>query len=531
MKNRYLPILFAVGLLFQFNYGISQTISWQKTFGGEHGDYLNAVAQTKDGGLILGGRSSSDISGNKTEKTNGKQDIWVVKNDKSGTIQWQKSIGGTGGDFLNSIAQTTDGGYVLGGYSNSEASGSKTAISLGCMDFWVIKLDPKGNVEWQKSYGGTGADAVSKVIQTNDGGYLVGGNSRSYKTISGNKRAFGGWDYYIIKLNATGTILWEKTIGGAEDDRLSDILQTEDGGYVLAGYSNSDISENKTENTNGNFDYWIVKLNNSGSIIWQKTIGGTGDDRLVSIKQTQDGGYVLAGNSTSSMSGDKNDASFGKNDFWILKTNNIGNIVWQTTLGAYSNDVLADVCQTLDGGYMLGGFSDSESGPLKTQDSKGKNDYWIIKIKPDGTVAWEKTIGGEDDDRLTSIIQTNDDGIICAGYSKSNISGDKDQDSFGIWDYWLVKLDGVLDLPEYQFEENIVLYPNPADTDLVIANYSNSSLIRVEIFDINRKLISKIDLRSMAVEKTIDVSTFPAGVYIVEIIGERNNIQKKFIKE
>jgi hypothetical protein len=532
MKNNYFNfVFFLIILFFPLPSVLSQNISWQKTYGGLDGDYLTAIDKTGDGGFILGGRSSSEISGNKTEASNGKQDIWVVKNDASGNIQWQTVIGGSGGDFLNSISQTTDGGYILGGYSNSSASGSKTENQIGCMDFWVIKLAENGVVIWQKTFGGSSADAISKVIQTQDGGYLVGGSSKSNSYGLKTENSYGGWDYYILKLDNHGEILWQKTIGGEADDKLSDLSQTHDGGYILGGYSNSTISGLKTENSQGNFDYWILKINNRGNIEWQQTIGGDADDRLVSVMQTQEGGYVLAGNSTSNASGNKTKELLGRNDFWVLKLNDVGNIVWQNVLGGLEKDGLTSVCQTTDAGYILGGYTSSDKSESKTEDSYGSNDYWIVKMKPNGTLDWQKTMGGTDEDRLTAVIQTQNEGVLCAGYSRSLTSGNKTVSTNGLWDYWVVKLDNLLNGTNNElYADNIVLYPSPTATNLTIANYSDSSLKTAYIFDSNRKLMKKIDLSEMGIEKTIDVATFAVGVYIVEITGNRNSVVKRFIK-
>jgi len=237
-----------------------------------------------------------------------------VKLDSTGNIQWQNTIGGSGYDQLYSIQQTSDGGYILGGYSNSGISGDKTESSQGDYDYWVVKLDAIGNIQWQTTIGGNDADWLYSVQQTTDGGYILGGYSLS--DISGDKTegTQGGNDYWVVKLDASGNIQWQNTIGGNNDDNLSSIQQTTDGGYILGGYSYSDISGDKTENSQGSDDYWVVKLNASGNIQWQNTIGGSGYDQLYSIQQTSDGGYILGGYSESNISGDKTENSQGFDD-------------------------------------------------------------------------------------------------------------------------------------------------------------------------------------------------------------------------
>lgn len=181
-------------------------------------------------------------------------------------IKWQNTIGGNGHDDLWSSQQTSDGGYILGGASYSTLSGDKTEDNLGIIDYWVVKLDSSGNIEWQNTIGGSDWDELFSVLQTSDGGYILGGESRS--NISGDKTANckGGNDYWLIKLDDTGNIQWQKTIGGSSEDDLFGVRQTPDHGYVLAGSSYSNISGDKTENSFGSTDYWIVKTDSIGSI-------------------------------------------------------------------------------------------------------------------------------------------------------------------------------------------------------------------------------------------------------------------------
>ena len=242
-----------------------------------------------------------------------------MKLNTSGVIQWQNTIGGSGSDDLYSIQQTNDEGYVLGGWSNSNISGEKTENSQGNYDYWVVKLDSLGVIQWQNTIGGSLSDFLSSIQQTSDRGYVLGGWSNS--NISGDKteNSQGFSDYWVVKLDSLGVIQWQNTIGGSANEALYSLQQTSDRGYVLGGWSQSDISGDKTENSQGGRDYWVVKLNNSGVIQWQKTIGGSDIDHLRSIQQTSDGGYVLGGWSSSNISGDKTDSSQGGNDYWVVK--------------------------------------------------------------------------------------------------------------------------------------------------------------------------------------------------------------------
>jgi len=421
----------------------AQEIIWQNTLGGNSSDDLSTVHQTTDGGYILGGSSGSPLSGDKTEDNIfSSVDFWIVKTDSIGNIQWQNTIGGSDSDELNSIQQTTDGGYIIGGTSTSNWSVDKAENSLGDFDYWVVKIDSNGIIKWQNTIGGSYFDKLTTVKQTIDGGYIVGGTSNS--GISGDKteNSLGIDDYWIVKLDSLGQIKWQKTIGGNSWDYVSDVVQTSDGGYILGGGSFSAISGVKTEGNFGIVDIWIVKTDSVGNIEWQNTIGGPDYDVLASIVPTTDGGYVLGACSASNVCSDKTENSLGDMDYWLVKLNSLGNIEWQNTIGGDSADYLSSIRPTFDGGYILGGYSNSNFSHDKTEFSQGSRDYWVVKTDSLGNVQWQNTIGGKGDDRLFNIEQTSSGDYIIGGYSYSNISLDKDEDCIGVRDYWILKITG-----------------------------------------------------------------------------------------
>ncbi|MBK8683194.1 MAG: T9SS type A sorting domain-containing protein [Chitinophagales bacterium] len=414
-------------------------IEWQNTIGGDDGDWIYSVIQTSDSGYLLGGSSWSNISGDKTVASKGFDDYWVIKLDNTGSIQWQKTIGGSEIDLLRSVIQSNDGGYLLGGYSKSGISGDKTEANLGIADYWVVKLDNLGNIQWQNSIGGSNDDNLISVIQTSEGGYLLGGTSKS--GISGDKTEGSlGDDYWVVKLDSSGNIQWQKTFGGSMVDYLYSVNQTSDGGFFLAGYSTSDISGDKTEPNSGG-DYWVLKLDSIGNIEWQNTIGGSNLDVLYSATLTSDGGYFLGGYSNSNISGDKSEDGLGSYDYWVVKLDSSGNIQWQNTIGGSDVDWLYSVIQTSEGGYLLGGESRSGISGDKTEPAHYV-DYWVVKLDSLGNIQWENTIGGGGvgTDVLNSVIQTSDGGYFLGGYSSSKNSIDKTEPNLGGLDYWVVKL-------------------------------------------------------------------------------------------
>jgi len=420
----------------------SQVIEWQNTIGGNSLDRINSMQQTTDGGYIIGGSSYSSISGDKTENSNGTIDFWLVKIDAFGNIQWQNTIGGSNDDEIYSVKQTPDGGYIVGGWSMSNISGDKTENCIGESDFWIVKTDASGNIMWENTIGGDDVDWIFSIDLTSDGGYILGGYS--FSGISGDKTensmGIGSGDYWIVKTDSISNIVWQNTIGGSGPEMFNSIQSTADGGYILGGYSASNISGDKTEICDGAYDFWVVKIDALGSIQWQNTIGGSGYDELYSVHQTADGGYILGGTSNSNISGDKTENCIGLQDYWIVKTDSLGVIQWQNTIGGNHFDQLMSIVQTSDGGYMMGGWSLSNISGDKTENAIGYDDYWIVKTDASGNIQWQKTIGGVDGDELYTTLQTNDGGYLLGGYSSSNISGDKTEICNGGYDFWIIKV-------------------------------------------------------------------------------------------
>jgi hypothetical protein len=318
--------------------------------------------------------------------------IWMPS--AQAQIQFERAFGGTGYDQANSIVQTTDGGYAVAGVTNSFGAGN--------YDFYIVKLDGSGNPQWSKTVGGTGDDEVSPIIRTTDGGYAVAGFTNSFGA--------GGYDFYIVKLSSTGGLQWSKTVGGTGTDEVSSIVQTTDGGYAVAGVTNSFGA--------GGYDFYIVKLSSTGGLQWSKTVGGTGTDEVSSIIQTTDGGYAVAGYTTS--------FGAGNYDMYIMKLDVNGNIQWSKTVGGINADYASCVIQTSDGGYAAAGETNSFGA--------GNNDMYIVKLSSNGGLQWTRTVGGTSFDYANSIIQTTDGGYAVAGSTTSYGAGNNDM--------YIVKLDG-----------------------------------------------------------------------------------------
>ena len=416
-------------------------IEWQNTIGGDLSDQLT-ICQTIDSGFIVGGSSQSGIIGDKTDTLYGGTDYWIIKLNYFGNIQWQKSFGGSSNDDLYDLTQTSDKGYLLAGSSLSGISGNKTEETVaGSFDFWIIKLDSTGSIQWQNDIGGSGSDLLYSVEQAPDGGYILGGWSNS--PISGDKteaNISGSEDYWIVKIDSLGNIEWQNDIGGTGQDFLYCIQVCTEGGYITCGKSSSSISGDKTEMSFGSEDYWFIRLDSMGEILWQKTIGGGQLDRPYNILQTVSNGYIVGGFSNSPISGNKTEPTQGDYDYWVVQLDSLGNIQWQNDIGGNLSDVLTDIHQTADEGFMVGGYSSSDISGDKTEVNIGFADYWIIKLDNIGNILWQKTFGGWSDDNLTTCSNTVDSGQILGGTSLSPASGDKTEDNNGSQDFWIIKL-------------------------------------------------------------------------------------------
>ena len=292
---------------------------WDKRFGGSSDDILRAITPTADGGYLLGATSASGADGDKTEAGRGNWDYWVVKIDANGTKQWDKRFGGSSADYLNAMTPTADGGYLLGGESFSGAGDDKSEVSRGDFDYWVVKIAADGSKQWDKRFGGSSYDEIRSMTPTADGGYLLAGYSFSQAGGDKTEANRGIIDYWVVKIAANGSKQWDKRFGGSSDDVLRSMTPTADGGYLLGGVSFSGADGDKTEASRGGYDYWVVKIDGNGSKQWDKRFGGTTDDYLYALTPTADGGYLLGGYSYSGADGDKTEASRGNADYWVVK--------------------------------------------------------------------------------------------------------------------------------------------------------------------------------------------------------------------
>jgi hypothetical protein len=511
--------LFILGvILFQLNCFSQPAIQWQKTLGGSSDDYGFNIQQTADEGYIVAGvtySTDSDVTANQ-----GGADYWIVKMSATGTIQWQKTLGGSAEDYAFSIQQTADGGYIVAGLTNS--TDGDITVNHGDYDCWIVKLNATGTIQWQKTFGGSLEDVALSIQQTTDGGYIVAGYTKS--TDGDVTVNHGGFDYWIIKLNATGTIQWQKTLGGTGQDHATCIQQTADGGYIVAGSSNSydgDVAENL-----GSYDFWVVKLDATGTIQWKKSLGGTYSDEAQSIQQTADGGYIVAGN-TDSADGDVS-GYHGSYDYWVVKLNATGTIQWQKAFGGSSDDVATCVQQTTDGGYIVAGWTYSTDGDVIRNNWDYYYvgyDYWIVKLSATGTIQWQTALGGSGDDDAFSIQETADGGYIVAGMSNSTDANFFENN--GSYDYWIVKLEtDPLSTSSFQ-QEHIVIYPNPAKSTLNLQFPDDVVIDKIIIIDLTGKII----IEQTKNTAQVNTEGLASGMYLIQAISGEKKWQSEFMIE
>jgi len=346
-------------------------IQWVKNLGGTNLEEGYTVHPTIDGGYFITGYTlSNDVN---ITLNHGLKDIWVVKTNAVGTIQWQKTYGGTADERAYYTSQTSDGGYIMAGYT--ESTDNDVTFNNGGADVWIVKVDSSGTLQWQKSLGGTGNDYGYFISQTTDGGFIVTANSDSN---DGDVTGYhgGGSDVWIVKITSTGSIQWQKCYGGSLMEYGTAAYSTPDGGYIFSAYTEStdgDVSSN-----HGEYDNWLVKLNALGSIQWQKTYGGSRVDANYSFIKTLDKNYILAGY-TYSPDGDVTGVHLGDADYWVMKTDTAGTLLWQTCLGGSADDEAFSITQNADSSYVVAGLSNAVDGDVTA--NGGTYDCWVVHLE------------------------------------------------------------------------------------------------------------------------------------------------------
>jgi hypothetical protein len=340
---------------------------WTRTYGGDNMDWFFEVQQTSDGGYVAVGYTDSFGAG--------RSDVYLVKTDANGDTLWTRTYGWIYDEWGTSVRQTTDGGYIVAGMTGEFID----------YDFYLVKTDANGDTLWIRTYGGSGGEEAYSVQQTTDGGYIVAGLTDSFGA--------GDIDFYLVKTDANGDTLWTRAYGGGDWDIAWSVQQTSDGGYVIAGV---------TESFSGgdDRDVYLVKTDSSGDTLWTRVYGGVSLDVGESVQQTTDGGYMITGHTYTPETDE---------DFWLLKTDADGDTLWTRTYGGIGGENGFCGQQTTDGGYIMTGYTNSFGA--------GGDDVYLVKTDANGDTLWTRTYGGSSYDGGSFLQQTTDGGYIVSGYT------------------------------------------------------------------------------------------------------------------
>ena len=412
----------------------SGTIELVQTFGGSKNDVAKSVVSTVDGGFAVIGYTQS-LDGDITDKATENYDFWMLKFNSEVQLEWNKTYGGSGDDRGSSLIETSDGGYVLLGYSDS--SDGDVSSNNGNRDFWLVKINASGVLLWEKSFGYEGVDEGASIIETSDNHLMLSGVlDVTASGGEGNQGRFStkhaGGDYWSIKITPTGDIVWSRFYGGSFTDSPTGISETLIGGFINVGGSDSndvDISDNK-----GSYDFWIVKSDVNGDIVWEKSFGGSEIDEARDVISDGAGNHIIVGDTRSN----DQDVAFnnGAADLWAIKVSNSGELLWNSSIGGSNFDVARSISTTFNNEFIIAGSSRSSNGDVSK--NQGQNDAWVLRLDNSGQLLWETTIGGSEIDFSYDAVQINNGTIVAVG--ETNSSNGDIIDNKGFTDLLIVQI-------------------------------------------------------------------------------------------
>jgi len=341
--------------------------------------------------VLVTGDGGYIVAGSTESFGAGMFDIWLIKLNEKGDKEWEKTFGGVNNEKAFDIKQTKDGGYIITGYTETASNGGA--------DIYIVKTGPDGNKKWDTKYGGGNDDAGHCTVETNDG-YLITGYTRS----KGDNFCY----VYLLKIDLNGVVRWEKTVGAGDDACGNYIEKTQDGGFIVTGF---------TKNLSAGIDdVYLIKLDAGGNVSWEKTFGAGDEDKGFCVKQTSEGGYIISGHTKN--------LGAGYSDLYLIKTDDRGNRIWEKIYGENNNEAGNSVLQTSDYGYITAGFTTSRGN---------YSQVYLVKTDYKGNKLWDKTFGGGLDDWGACIANTKDKGFVICGFSKSFTAGEED--------FYLIKTD------------------------------------------------------------------------------------------
>ncbi|MAD97488.1 MAG: hypothetical protein CMB99_09210 [Flavobacteriaceae bacterium] len=385
-----------------------------QTNGGSLNDGYQSIVSTNDGGYALLGFTQSNDFDIQT-KSDISYDFWLSRYASDHTLQWSKTYGGSGDDRGSDIVATSDGGFAILGFSTSSDGDVRT--NNGIRDFWVMKTDAQGSIQWQETFGFSGSDYGVSLIETKDNGLLLAGvldvTASGGQGNSKSASRHAGGDFWVIKLAQDGTKEWTRYFGGSFTDTPFGVIETDDNQFIVAGSSDSDdvdISNNK-----GSYDFWVTAIDQNGNLVWERNFGGSEIDEARGITKASDGNLVIIGDTRST----NQDITInnGAADLWMIKIDTSGNLLWQKSVGGASFDAGRSISNALNNGFIISGSTRSTNAQIKNE---GQNDAWILGLNDQGDILWQHTIGGSEIDVFYDAIQLNDQTILAVGDSRSN---------------------------------------------------------------------------------------------------------------
>ena len=391
-------------------------IAFIKNIGGNDNDDAVDVVRSSDNGFVFVGTTES-VNGDIVDKTTDDADVWVLKTDAQGTVLWSKTYGGSSDEITTSIQNTADGGFILAAYTRSD-DGDIASGNAGFNDLWMVKLSSTGAMMWEKTYGFSGNDQAFSVTPTGDGGYfLLGVLDVTASGGAGNAgRASGvhaGGDYWAIRTDASGTLLWSRYYGGSFTDTAYDAVEMDDGGFMIVGSSDStdvDITENK-----GAYDFWVLRIDANGSFVWKKNFGGSEIDLGYAITKTGDGNVIIVGDTRSNDGNVSN--LYGNADVWALKINPNGAIIWEQSYGGTQFESARDIVALPGGAYAIA--ASSRSNDVDVTNNYGVNDAWVFVIDEEGELQFQQTVGGSNLDFAGGLTVSADGALVLVGNTES----------------------------------------------------------------------------------------------------------------
>jgi hypothetical protein len=504
------------------------SFSSQFCIGSSEEEFPIKEALLNNGNRIVLLLSNSDALFDKTENSRGGFDFWVLCLDPNDQIVWQKTIGGIYTDYPKNLLITEDQSIYICGNTSSLQSFEQTNSLFGNEDAWLIKMNSTGNILWNKNYGGTDYDDFNELIELPSGNILTFGISNS--GISGNKTSsnYGESDIWSLKLDSNGSIINDVSIGGTDFEQRPFVIQTAPNQIKLAAFSYSDISGLKTEPSFGYSDIWVLDLDTTFNIIQQRTIGGSEDDQPTDLLLSNEGNLLILAQSWSNQSGLKTENSFGEIDSWILKLDNDFNIIQQKTIGSDLQEYDGHFIQYPNGNLCIAVNSNSNPNQFKSAPNLGEFDIWIYALDANFNFLTDKTIGTSQDEVLTSLrssLNLSDIQILAA--SSGGISNDKACPSKGLYDLWGCTFSTTLQTNDIKASTSMKVYPNPTQDFITIEKNTNDEILALTLLDYSGKIIKRFDSNYT----TLQLTDLSKGIYLLQISSTKGNFCEKILFE